>query len=253
MAETRLVVPSIAEAIPEEKASLADNVAREIDWYAGAKRYPTNSRIVSEMLHRTADLVYVSGDTNIALVARLRNDDRIEQFPPILTKNSAQALYSIGRMWRRQMVSSGVDDPSVRLAVTSLARSQEEQDIISSDPAKLAAEFGTHPNAVAFDIDASGYYVADRQLGLVSIPHPDRPKKAVGNISAILKQGDAKAFDMPEPTQEYDPAVIDNLLELTDSLHKLNMINRIVEYVGTSNQCIHIAPNPKPFPWHMAG
>jgi hypothetical protein len=45
-------------------------------------------------------------------------------------------------------------------------------------------------------------------------------------------------------SHEYRPEIIEVLLGVVGFLQERDVINAIVEYKGTPNQCIHIAPNP---------
>ena len=244
-----LVIPSIAEADPEERAHIDELVAPELEWYRDYPSYRTNSSMVSAWVLRVADIRHVSVGPDIAPIMRLRNPDRIREFPPLLLPGVADALDGFGRAWRNKLEERGIKDPALRLAVTSLGRSEEMQQALANNPKKLAAQDSSHTRLAAFDIDASGYYVIEPGIGLASCPHPDRPKEQVQNIGDALEKGDRHPTPTPISKRAYDPRVAEAALIVASEFHARGFINRVVEYPDTSNQCLHISPNPNETDW----
>jgi hypothetical protein len=240
----RSQIPSFIHANPAQRRELVELTARERQWYANHPRFQTNGDIVAAAAQKwRGPLRWIHPDNNVEPIGRLRNPELREIFPPYLLKSSAVALKAIGRAWRRELIASGINQPELRLAVTSLARSQEMQDKIVADPGKLAVSDSTHIVAAAFDIDASGYYIKDRR-GLVSITHPDRSKFKEAIISGRLRGMVSHPYSSPPTSEVFNPAVIDALVNVSGRLHELGLINRVLEYTDTPNQCVHIAPNP---------
>lgn len=238
-------VPSIAEALPGERAELWDRTARERAWYSGWPRFATNADIL--VAAHEEKLTFVHPDANAMPIGRLRNPELFEEFPPYLLKGSALALRALGGLWRRELEDMGVTGNHQRLAVTSLSRSTEMQNRLVADPAKLASPDSTHCAAASFDIDASGYYQFDSDGLLLSIISPDRDMQAVQEINDDLTRRVSFPTMTHQTSRGFDARVIDALLNITDILHRQGVINRIVEYEGTGNQCLHIAPNPQVF------
>lgn len=241
MSEQVLVIPSIANTDPEELRTLRAKTARERKWYRGYKSYATNADILAA--HINGRLSKVEADDNVAPIGRLRNPELIQHFPPYLLPHSLVALRAIGGLWRTELQARGDDIPQARLAVTSVSRSSKMQvELVNSG--KLAERESTHPFAAAFDLDGSGYYIEHPEYGLVPVVHPDRPRQAMALAADKLKQTVSQPYQTPEIDVVYNPNVIEALQAVTDRLHDLGMINRILEFAGTPNQCLHIAPNP---------
>jgi Family of unknown function (DUF5715) len=236
-----VILPGIAVAPMREKRDLAQKTQREEQWYAGFPVFETNTAILEAV--RAQRLVAVAGDGNVELIGRFRNPDLHGQFPPYLLRGSRDALQSLGSFWRNAMHREGLDPlDEVRLAVTSLVRSGETQRKLVADTSKLANPKSTHRNGAAFDIDASAYYMVQHGE-LISVQHPDRDQKivrAIGKTLAAKSAGEAARISQ----NDYDPKVMQVLLHVVSGLHRGERINRIVEYEGTANQCVHIAPNP---------
>ena len=235
-------IPSLAKPSPQELQALRTNTAPEREWYKDWHVYKTNEAILAAA--RMGVLSMVETDRNLTLIGRMRNPSLHNRFPPFLLPNSRNALHVIGALWRKQLLEDGMEEPRALLAVTSLVRSDEEQQELVR-LGKLADPESTHRNAVAFDIDASGYYISDYELGLVPVVHPNRNQFGMRRIAAILQKESGVAYDAPESDYEFDPRIPTALLTVAEALHKSGVINRIVEFVGEPNQCVHIAPNPE--------
>ncbi len=246
MAERPFTTPSLAAPSPRELQALRANTARERAWYASHPRYGTNEDILAAA--RGGTLVFVNPDRNSTPVGRFRNPEFFHRFPPYLLPSSELALRAVGRLWRHELEEQDILLPKVRLAVTSMARSDEvQQELVRRG--KLADPESTHRSAAAFDIDASGYYMYDASRQLVPVVHPGRDKAGRQEVTRLLQAEVEWKYDTPTGAFIYDQRVPDALLRVTDRLHEMGAINRIVEYVGEPNQCVHIAPNPAATAW----
>ena len=152
-------------------------------------------------------------------------------------------LRSIGSLWRTELVGKGIANPRLRLAVTSLTRSQEYQAAIVSDERKFASPDSMHCVGAAFDIDASGYYVASEGK-LLSVTHPDRDASVVARIGRALGSLSDEPYVLPRAPIEFDERVTDALVTVANRLHESGIISRILEFAGTDNQCVHVTPRP---------
>jgi hypothetical protein len=241
MARLAEALPSIAVAPEREKRALSERTRREREWYSRYKRYETNADILRA--EKIGELVLVHEDVNIMPIARLRNRELNESFPPYLLPYSRHVLNVIGRLWRTELNDLPGRNHDFRLAVTSLARSLEMQAQLVKRTDKLASPDSTHCAAAAFDIDASGYYIKDISGGIHPVDHPERDPAKVDEIGQILRSNVSHPVNYVH-SHEYRPEIIEALLGVTSYLHERDVINAIVEYEGTSNQCVHIAPNP---------
>ena len=235
-------VPSIAIASEEELATLEDSTAQEREWYETAKRYETSDDIVNAVID--GELVLVEGDANVAPIGRLRNPELHWQFPPYLHPASLACLRTIGEHWRAELQAQGIDDPHLRLAVTSMTRSEQKQAVIVSDPTKFASPDSMHCVGAAFDIDASAYYYEDEQGRLLSVAHPGRDRSAVKKIGQVLGSLSDAGYSFPEGDMPFDDRITTALVTVADRLHNQGAISRILEFADTENQCVHVAPNP---------
>lgn len=235
-------VPSLAKASPEELALLEQTTERERAWYADAKRYETNDDVMNAVID--GELVLVEGDANFAPIGRLRNPELHWQFSPYLRGASLACLQEIGRAWRTELQTQGLDDPQLRLAVTSMVRSEAKQAVIVSDPTKFASPDSMHCVGAAFDIDASAYYYQADDGRLLSVAHPGRNKTAVQKIGQVIGSLSETTYTLPEAGRPYDPRITDALLAVANRLHDAGAVSRILEFVGTENQCVHITPHP---------
>lgn len=232
--------PHLAVASPAEKAALSTHTAREEAWYTGRTRFKEHADIESAVL--AGKLIRVEENLNTTPIARLRNPDLVKEYPPFLSPGAYAGLRAVGRLWRERLHDYSVHEEELRLAVTSLVRSMAYQKELVKNPEVLANPNSTHCAGGAFDIDAAGYYwVRDGEVRKVS--HPLRIQSAAKLI------GTAIAGESDTPTQEapvsYNERVVVALLDVTKELHDQGLINQIIEFEGSSNQCVHSAVNPE--------
>lgn len=245
---TEAAAPSLAVATAEQRAALAQQTARETAWYADYDRFMTDADIYKaapEPGRHIGRLAFVAVDENVAPTARLRNPLN-EKYPSFLLPEAFVVHKAIGRMWRKRVLEHGVEDDRIRLAATSLVRSQANQDILVADPRKLASPDSTHCVGVAEDYDQAGYYWFSPDGRLLKVPHPERSVRQAVEIGEELGSDPDKYVPptdiAPVP---FDHRVNDALAELLDELHKEERINTILEFPWTINQCSHVAPNPE--------
>lgn len=237
------VLPSLAVASEQEKNSLYRLTARERGWYGNYPRFATNKDILQAS--RDGKLQHVGADDNILLVGKMRNPELFASFPPYLLPHSVVALKAIGKLWRSELKLAGVDEPNVRLSVTSLTRSEQVQQQLFADPTKLASPDSFHCVGADFDIDASGYYYLTEN-GPAPVVDPRRDTEVMRKNGEILADRVSLGYVPPTANVPYDPQITNMLVAVTNSLHEAGIINRIVEYQdnATGNRCVHISPSP---------
>lgn len=238
-------IASVAVATEKEKATLAYKTAPEEQWYKNHRVYRTNRDVLKAYM--AGHLVVVRGDENILPIARIRNPNNVLKFPPFLLPNAHIGSIALGNAWRTRLVEYGINDPRYRLADTSLTRSDEMCQRIVQDPTKLANPRSTHRNGGAADKDASACYWMDDDGKALKIVHPDRDRAAMEIIGQQLDTGQPTGV---APVQ-YDKRIFDALIEVADEMHEQGLINRILEFEGTPNQCLHTAFHPD-FPQLLA-
>jgi len=236
-------VPTRLAAVDQDELQeLGQKTAREREWYKNHPRFLTNAYIAvyasRGMLRR------VRSDSNVVPTARFRNPNHQYTFPPFLLPASVLALAAVGRLWRQRLEESGIGRQDLRLAATSFARSEMYNAQLIADGA-LASQRSTHCVGAPFDIDASGYYTFTPDSGVQSVAHPDRQ----GSLELLAKQLGDRSSDNPYATraanEPFDSRVTGALLLVAAELHADGIVNRIVEFSGTANQCVHICPNPE--------
>lgn len=224
------------------EAALAQT-QQERDWYQHHERFPDTAAVLSAVAVGT--LVKVEGDDNILPIYRLRQGGDHHTYSPHLLPGSALALAAVGRLWRQQLVRQGIERPEVRLATTSLVRSERRQAELVAGGA-LAVPESTHCVGAAFDLDASSYYVDGPDGAPRSTPHPGRDQQRLQDIARYLadENPNRQAEPLRIAPESFDERIVDELLVVTGELAEQEYINRLVEFAGTENQCLHIAPNP---------
>jgi len=225
-----------------EAARQATGVERE--WYDGYTRYPDVDRI--KAAYSLGRLVKVFPTDLYRPITRFLNPVLHDRWPPFLSEGAYIALDSLAVMWRRQADVFGVGS-EVRLSVTSLTRSVVYQDELIAN-GKLAVADSTHTAGGAFDIDLSGYYEVNgtNTPAVISLRTPEEqaPIRQAFNGREL---GAAGMHPFIRPTSEFDPAVSLALVAAADAMAEEGLINRVVEFPGTNNSCLHIAANPNVF------
>ena len=173
--------------------------------------------------------------------------DHPEDYPPFLRAGSLRALQMIGQEWRQEARRLGVAE-TVWLPITSFVRSEAYQAQLSAIPGKLAlpAEDSTHPTGWPFDIDSSSHYVLeDGEVRSASRRDPAAIKTI--NLALEAKYGRDSRHTKLASAHLYNPSVFRALHSVTDRLHAEGAINKVVEFPGTRDECLHIGVNPEAF------
>ncbi|HVS58834.1 MAG TPA: hypothetical protein VHD60_03825, partial [Candidatus Saccharimonadales bacterium] len=125
-------LPTFAIPSQAERAALSAQLALELAWHADAPRFQTDDEI------RTAAaagrLIEFTSTDNLA---RIRGYDKHKDEPgrtPYLTHGAHAVAGLFGEIWRRTLQGEfGIDDPTLRLSITSMVRSQTYQDRLVQD------------------------------------------------------------------------------------------------------------------------
>lgn len=235
-------LPSLARADPGEQAALDAKLQRERVWYEDAPRFRT-PRDIGQAIDR-GDLVYVEDNANTQLIARFRKAQPIEGYIAFATPAVARLVADYGELYRKVLEQEfNIVDPAIRLALTSITRTQQYQDQLTAIPGRLASSDSRHCAGVAFDLDVSAYYRVGEDGVRRSHSHPGRK---AGQI-AINQQLQQQLGSLAQPTlyaDNYDPAVTEAAVVAAEQLHAAGAVNLIKEFSGTPNACLHIAGNP---------
>lgn len=231
---------SIADVTDEELASMNAQLVRERAWYAGATRFQDQSDIWRAV--QDGDLVRIESNENHHLIRRLRLPDgeRPEGLDPFLTPNASILLNLYGSMWRERLESLGIEDPQLRLALSSLVRSQRYQDSIVAK-GRLASPDSTHCTGNTWDFDGCAYTRIDpetgRALSIVS------PAGLAVRQAAIVKMYGKESTDMT--SEGYDEKVVLASYDVAHALQDRGAINLVSEFPGTHSAVLHIAGTPE--------
>ncbi len=223
--------PGYGQATPEVLTQLDHQLQRERAWYMGAHRYNTNQEIDQAYLH--GDLVKVHATDDLQPTGRFTND--ADLYLPYLAPNAHRMLTDFGNLWRVTLWNSGIQDPSYRLAVTSMVRSQLYQDGLVRSTT-LASPDSTHCTGNAVDIDAAGFYRRDYAGQVIAHGHSGR-RENHRKISQKINR-------TPVELGHYDARITDAAIYIADLLHTAGLINRIHEFPDTPNACLHLAAVP---------
>lgn len=227
-------IPRLSQPTDFERQHISQATSIERRWYAGEQTYDDRSQVFAG--YEAGELVIVDPNANIQPIMRLMTG-RTGRFR-MLTPLAKHRLDELSSCWRHLVHKRGLGDAgSLRLAVTSMIRTTEQQQFLIADGA-LATEDSVHTYGGAFDIDAAGYYRLDHDGpgGAVSVPHPDRPQIEVDGANPQLSR-------QPRP-ELFDERVIESLFDTARLFAGSRAVNVVVEFAGTINQCLHIAANP---------
>lgn len=235
----RIKIPArlLQSNIPVEKdylQKISAEHAIERQWYKPVPTIHNTSELLGAVKQGT--LVEVNETDDFLPIMRLRNPKLIDKYPRYLTRHSKALLLEIVTIWRKRMAEEGFD-PKIRLAVTSMARTQEYQNQIVAS-GKLALSDGPHLRGEAFDIDGCGYYLGEQ-------PVNPRQQQVGAEFEKAFKEMDA---GMPMPTlvdySKYQPRVHMIVREILDEMMLEDKIHYLHEFPGTTNTVYHIARNP---------
>lgn len=211
--ELKTLLYGTANAMPEELLRVENLYGEERKWWGNAPAYENLEQIEKDI--ERGILEKVESDKNVKLITRFISGE-FKEWPPYLHKETVIMLKNIGEKWRNKMEEIGLPD-DIQLAITSLIRTKEyQEDLIKRG--KLALKDSTHTKGQAFDIDGCGYYLNGKPIN----PRQDEEYK-----------------------KEYNPKVHELLKEVLDEMKSQEVLNYILEFEGTTNQCFHIARNPQ--------
>lgn len=243
----------MSEVVTEPRLTVADDTAlaivtaqtaREKEWYAAHPRFNTIADITGAVA--AGQLVRIAGNSDVMPIYRLRAPGMETTKPPFLLPASAAALHTISRLWRDEVEVLGLDAPDIRIATTSLARTEEMQQALVESGA-LATPGSTHCVGAAFDLDASAYFRVDLEQGPVSVASPLRDRTGMQGIATFLQrtyQNNAQEMRLAD-SNAFDERVVTALMVVVQELHGQDYLNVAVEFPGTGNQCLHVCPNPE--------
>ena len=233
------LVPSLATPSKTEYAEMDIALHREREWYKDSPRYLVKKDIKRAISNN--ELVQLSESEDLKPIARFNTS--IEGFTPYLTPNALRAAKAFGSLWRFMMKEQfGINDPVLKLAVTSMVRTQKYQDKLVAS-GRFASPDSIHCTGNAFDIDVSGYYsLVDNDT---AISHVDPRRKAAGQrIGGLIAQSLGETFNTESHSGAYDKRVTESALWTADVLFEEYEINRVHEFKDSPNACLHIAVNP---------
>lgn len=153
------VVKDINDAKTVEHRRVMNETASERKWYPADTRY----------LHRESvppdTFVKVPHEGNFyQLIWRLRKEDDngLEPEPDELRPEALSKMEEVSLLWAQEMREAGLNPDTIRLAITSLYRTEKLQTALATgDGAYFAAppRESSHLAGAAFDIDPNGYFV----------------------------------------------------------------------------------------------
>ncbi|MBX4190619.1 hypothetical protein KW794_00875 [Candidatus Saccharibacteria bacterium] len=235
------------QATPEHINEVRQKTLIEQAWLEDESRYARNADIARAIW--AGDLERVTTSENYLPAARfLQSNSQDHGLHPFLKPEALSALNVLGEVWREIADRQGVD-PDAKLAVTSFVRSMVYQRQLNQDPEKLALspEESSHPTGWAFDIDSSGYYLHQSGEAPISVSLRD-PKKQEQLAWALGRRlGEVAIPTVISGASLYDRAALTSLHRALNIMHNASIINRVAEYTGTQNECVHVCVNPEVF------
>ena len=228
-----LLISNIKLDDAHKKAVLAEN-AIERKWHHHTPQFHSPEQILAAFgTHR---LALVEPNDDILPIKRLRNPQLVATYPAYLTVNAHALLFEVGRRWREAVTKAGWDS-QIRLAVTSLIRTESYQHTLVL-AGKLADPDSAHTRGEAFDIDASGYYLGETPINPRTAMQDGfrQAFKAMGADTNGIAFGD---FAL------YKPEVHTILKEVLIQMQQENKLHFVHEFPGTGNDCFHVCRNPE--------
>ncbi|HSX48565.1 MAG TPA: DUF5715 family protein [Candidatus Nanoarchaeia archaeon] len=206
----------------------------ERDWYKDEPPFQSLVQVLTA--YGTGRLVKVEPNLDYQPIMRLRNPKLAESYPGYLTAEAKKLLEEVGHLWRLKMDEAG-QDKAIRLAITSLVRTQAYQNTIVK-AGKLADPNSVHTRGEVFDIDASGYYLGDRPVNNRQNLR-EGFKEAFRELNAEVDSPDYADFSL------YKPDVHLLLKQVLNSMQKQGKLHFVHEFPGTGNDVFHICRNPE--------
>ena len=233
------LLPSLATPSKREYAEMDRALYRERQWYQDAPRFETKKQIKTAIKKR--NLVFLNETKDLKPIARFNAS--MDGYTPYLTPHALRAAKAFGGLWRIILEREyKIVDQDLRLAVTSMVRTQKYQDTLVAS-GRFASPDSTHCTGNAFDIDVSGYYsIASKDQ---AISHVDPRRRAASKkIGHLIAEQMGQSFDAKTQSKEYDPRITQAALLAAEVMYEEDSINMIHEFKSTPNACLHIAVNP---------
>jgi hypothetical protein len=237
----RSVIDGYAYASPSEIESVERQISREADWFVGQPRYTTNGDIIASALN--GELIKVEPTPNCRPIARYLMPENGHLYLPYLAPYAALALQLIGDRWRAEADQLGLPK-NICLALTSLIRSMVYQQQLCNTPGKLALATSSHTAGGAFDIDCAGYYLM-MGADVVPVRLSSVEEQLVMHDHTAQSMGIVATRTLVFGPEHFDPKVKQALMRAVGPFHEANFINVVPEYIGTTNECLHIGVNPR--------
>jgi uncharacterized protein YcbK (DUF882 family) len=233
------LLPSLASPTEFELAVMDRALYRERQWYQDAARFQTKKDIKSAIKKR--ELILVEASKDLKPIARFNAS--LDGYTPYLTRNAYRASKAFGSLWRMVLAREyNIKDPSLRLAITSMVRTQKYQNILVEN-GRFAAADSTHCTGNAFDVDISGYYSIQSKNQAISHVDPRR-RAASAKIGQLIAQKVGEPLLHQAQSDHYDHRITEAALLAAEVLHEEEAINLIHEFKDTPNACLHIAVSP---------
>lgn len=231
------------EAVKASDADFAEiesHYAKERHWYAEAERYQNYSHIQSAV--KSGHLLKVRPHRGAYhMPERFVNPNTHHLFSPYLAPHAHKALGELALLFRRAADDAGISD-DVRISVTSMVRSQEYQNEIIKN-GQLALPDSTHTTGGAFDVQSKGYFLV-RNGVIYAVNKLDQAKTE--SITGAFKKayGETQSAHVRAPIEWFDDTICQAIEVAVDKMALWGLVNKVNEFVGTSNQCFHIGVNP---------
>lgn len=233
------LLPSLASPSEFEIATMDRALYREREWYRDMPRFEKKKDIETALKKRT--LVRVGETKHLRPIARFNTS--MDGFIPYLTPKAMRASRAFGDLWRIVLEQKyEINDPSLRLAITSMVRTQKYQNLLV-ESGRFASPDSTHCTGNAFDIDLSGYYSHTKDEKVLSHVDPRR-QEASRKIGSLIAQKIGEPYANTSHADMYDPRITQAALLAAEVMYEEESINMIHEFKGTPNACLHIAVNP---------
>lgn len=207
----------------------------ERKWWRHQHPYQNYAAISDDVKELT--LVMVKPTKNYLPALRFRNPKLHHLYPPFLEWYTKQLLDELTDVWRERMNQSK-QDIDIRLAIANMTITEDYQkQLVASG--KLAILGNPHVRGVAFDIDASAYYLGE-------IPVNDR-KKVKNQYSEKFTSAGAyvkapEYLNFSSKLTQLPLTLFEEVLAEFKDQKKLNFVH---EYPGTNNSSFHICRNPE--------
>lgn len=219
-----------------------DRVEKETEiertWWSARPSYNSYQAILDDVASGVATKVV--GTKNYLPAMRFRNDKLNAQYPPYLEADTKKLLDELTAEWRTRMDAANLDS-NIRLAIASLTIAEDYQKQLATS-GKLAILGNPHVRGVAFDIDASAYYLNETPVNDRSSVKEEYNKRFTdaGAAAYVPKYHNFDEHLTREP--------LEILLDVLREKKRKSQLNFVHEYPGTNNASYHICRNPEYHP-----